>query len=94
VAWAEAAGQNQGAETFLALDIQPPSSQTELANQGSITMGMIMAGMMIFFTGAGTAESIIREDEDGTLARLFTTPTSRAAILGAKFTAYLLNILG
>ncbi len=95
VAWAEAVGQNQSAGTFLALDVQPPSSQAEPANQGSATMGAIMAGMMIFFTfftGAGTAESIIREDEEGTLARLFTTPTSRAAILGGKFAAVFVTV--
>ena len=95
VAWAEAVGQSQGAETHPALDIQPPSSQAEPVNQGSATLGAIMAGMMIFFTfftGAGTAETIIRDDEEGTLARLFTTPTSRAAILGGKFTAVFITV--
>jgi ABC-2 type transport system permease protein len=55
-----------------------------------------MAGMLVFFTfltGATTAQSILREDEEGTLARLFTTPTPRPAILAGKFTAVFLTII-
>ena len=49
-----------------------------------------MGGMTIFyafFTGTSTAQTILREDEDGTLPRLFTTPTSQATVLGGKFLA-------
>jgi len=59
-------------------------------------MGGIMAGMVIFFaffTGANTAETIIREDEEGTLARLFTTPTPQAVILGGKFAAVFITLV-
>jgi ABC-2 type transport system permease protein len=55
-----------------------------------------MAGMVIFFaffTGASTAETIISEDEGGTLGRLFTTPTSRAVILGGKFAAVFITLV-
>ena len=58
-------------------------------------VGPIMAGMLIFFVffmGANGAESIIREDEQGTLARLFTTPTSLAAILGGKFLGVVVSL--
>jgi ABC-2 type transport system permease protein len=51
---------------------------------------LIMAGMAIFFgyyTAAYTATTILKEQEEGTLARLFTTPTSKATILGGKFLA-------
>jgi len=51
--------------------------------------------MMIFFaffTGTTTAQSILREDEEGTLARLFTTPTSRNKVLVGKFLAVLLTV--
>ena len=37
-----------------------------------------MGGMMIFyafFTGASTGQTILQEEEEGTLPRLFTTPT-------------------
>jgi ABC-type Na+ efflux pump permease subunit len=43
-----------------------------------------------FFTGAAGAASLLYEQEEGTLAWLFTTPTPRAAILGGKFFAVLL----
>jgi ABC-2 type transport system permease protein len=95
-AWAEALGQSWGEEAHPALDIQPPPSKTEAASQESTIFGAVMAGMVIFFTfftGAFTAETIIREDEGGTLARLFTTPTSRAAILGGKFAAVFITLV-
>jgi ABC-2 type transport system permease protein len=55
-----------------------------------------MAGMMIFFVffmGAHGAQSILREDEDGTLQRLFTTPTAKATILGGKLVSVILALL-
>jgi ABC-2 type transport system permease protein len=55
-----------------------------------------MVAMTIFFTffmAANSAESIIREDEEGTLARMFTTPTSQAIILGGKFLAVVLTLI-
>jgi ABC-2 type transport system permease protein len=95
-AWAEALGESWGDGVHPILDIQPPPSEAEPAGQGAGMMGGIMAGMVIFFaffTGASTAETIIREDEEGTLARLFTTPTSRAAILGGKFAAGFITLV-
>jgi ABC-type Na+ efflux pump permease subunit len=56
----------------------------------------IMGGMMIFYafyTGTATAQSIIKEEEDHTLPRLFTTPTSQTAILAGKFLAVFLTVL-
>jgi ABC-2 type transport system permease protein len=58
-------------------------------------VGPIMAGMMIFyafFTGASTAQSIIREEEERTLPRLFTTPTPRTVILSGKFLSVFLTV--
>jgi len=95
-AWAEALGRSRGEGAHPALDIQPPPSKTEPVSQGAGMMGPIMAGMVIFFaffTGASTAETIIREDEVGTLARLFTTPTPRAVILGGKFAAGFITLI-
>ena len=69
----------------------PAASAANTAPQPDSTatlMARIMAGMLIFFafyTAASAAQSILTEDEEGTLARLFTTPTSRATILGGKF---------
>jgi len=57
---------------------------------------LIMGGMMVFyafFTGAASAQSILTEEEKGTLPRLFTTPTSITTILSGKFLAVLIIIL-
>ena len=66
------------------------AGKVEQPNRMLAIIGPIMAGMMIFYafyTGMTTAETILREDEEGTLPRLFTTPTSRTAILVGKFVA-------
>jgi ABC-type Na+ efflux pump permease subunit len=59
-------------------------------------IGSIMGGMMImyaFFTGSSTAQSILKEEEERTLPRLFTTPTPQVAILSGKFLAVFLTVL-
>jgi ABC-type transport system involved in multi-copper enzyme maturation permease subunit len=59
-------------------------------------IGPIMGGMMIFYafyTGFATAQSILREEEERTLPRLFTTPTPQASILTGKFLAVFLTVL-
>jgi hypothetical protein len=56
----------------------PSAGESESADPIQQMMGLTMAGQMIFFaffTGAYAMMSILREDEEGTLARLFTTPT-------------------
>ena len=48
----------------------------------------VMAAMMIFFvffSGAYGASAVLREQEEGTLQRLATTPTSTATQLGGRF---------
>jgi ABC-2 type transport system permease protein len=53
-------------------------------------IGPILAGMMIFFAffvGALAAQSILREQEQGTLARLYRTPLPARLILFGKFAA-------
>jgi ABC-type Na+ efflux pump permease subunit len=55
-----------------------------------------MGGMMVFyafFTGTSTAQSILKEEEERTLPRLFTTPTSQAEILNGKFLAVFMTVL-
>jgi ABC-2 type transport system permease protein len=59
-------------------------------------LGPIMGGMMVFFafiTGTSSAESLLREQEEGTLPRLFTTPTSQTTILSGKFLSVFLTVL-
>lgn len=77
-------------------DSQPSSGMhTKQSFVGGI-FGPVMAGMLIFFvfyTGAVTAQSIVQEDEEGTLARLSTTPTPPIVILGGKLASVFLMVL-
>ncbi|RPJ28190.1 MAG: ABC transporter permease [Chloroflexi bacterium] len=82
------------------LDVRAPSGdQPSAAEESQNAMlgivGPIMAGMMIFyafFTGASTAQSILKEEEERTLPRLFTTPTPQATILTGKFLSVFLTV--
>ncbi|NTV37549.1 MAG: ABC transporter permease, partial [Anaerolineaceae bacterium] len=66
-------------------------------NQGLQTMfAGILAGQMIFFafySGAYASMSILKEGEEGTLPRLFTTPTHRTTILTGKVLAVFMTVL-
>lgn len=76
--------------------VAPSAGETETANPIQKVMGLTMAGQMIFFaffTGAYSMMSILREDEEGTLARLFTTPTDRTSILTGKFVAVFITVI-
>ncbi len=58
-------------------------------------LALALTGQIIFFgffTGAYAMMSILKEQEEGTLARQFTTPTSRTLILGGKFLAVLFMV--
>lgn len=70
----------------------PPGGQVE-NNELAELLALILGGMMVFyafFTGANVLHSILAEEENGTLQRLFTTPTPRATIFGGKLLAALL----
>jgi ABC-2 type transport system permease protein len=78
--------------------IQPTEGQVEddQGNPLQTILRSIMAGMMIFyafFTGTSAAQTILQEEENGTLARLFTSPTSSTTILNGKFLAGFLMII-
>jgi ABC-2 type transport system permease protein len=88
--WAAALGESQreeGASSLL--DIEHVADGEGETNAGvAMVIGLIMSGMMVFyvfFTGATASQSILQEEEAGTLPRLFTTPTPRWMILGGKF---------
>lgn len=75
--------------------VAPAAGEAATTNSPQKLMGLVMAGQMIFFaffTGAYAMMSILREDEEGTLARLFTSPTSRTAILTGKFLAVVVTV--
>jgi ABC-2 type transport system permease protein len=92
--------QNDDPEKAL-LDIRSPASRPVDHSSETSTMllriiGPIMAGMMVFYafyTATSTAQSILREEEERTLPRLFTTPTSQATILTGKFLAVFMTVL-
>jgi len=76
--------------------VAPSAGETETANPIQKIMGLTMAGQMIFFAFFSSAYamlSIIQESEDGTLARLFTTPTDRTSILTGKFAAVFMLVI-
>lgn len=73
----------------------PASENTSSQPTTKQIMGLVMAGQMIFFgfyTGAFAMMSILTEQEEGTLARLFTTPTHHTYILAGKFLAVVLTV--
>jgi ABC-2 type transport system permease protein len=58
-------------------------------------VGPIMGAMMVFyafFTGTSTAQSILKEEEERTLPRLFTTPTRQATILTGKLLSVFMTV--
>jgi ABC-2 type transport system permease protein len=76
--------------------VSPSAGETETADPLQKMMGLTMAGQMIFFaffTAGNAMLSILKESEEGTLARLFTTPTDRTSILTGKFLAVFITVL-
>jgi len=74
----------------------PSAGENETTDPIQKMMGLTMAGQMIFFaffTGAYSMMSILNESEEGTLARLFTTPTNRTSILTGKFVAVFITVI-
>lgn len=89
--WSMQLGQSLEQGALPSIAIRAPQGEASAAASsgfGAQLLAATMAGQLIFFafyTGAHAAQSILREDEEGTLPRLFTTPTARASILGGKF---------
>jgi len=73
------------------------SSDERPGNNGMMGMiSFVMGGMTIFFaffTGASLIQTILTEEENGTMQRLFSTPTSQSTILYGKFIATAATIL-
>jgi ABC-type Na+ efflux pump permease subunit len=82
------------------LDVRAPANgkkneAEESQNLMLNIIGPIMGGMMVFYafyTGASTAQSILKEEEERTLPRLFTTPTSQATILTGKLLSVFMTV--
>lgn len=79
-----------------ALMMTAPTGKTSSENPVQQMLGLMMAGQMVFFaffTGAYSMMSILEENEEGTLARLFTLPLNRTTILTGKFLAVFLMLI-
>ena len=90
-----AEGQQGGSNPLLEIR-SPAASETGATDTQTNIISMIMAGMMVFyvfFTGAASAQSLLEEEEAGTLPRLFTTSTSHSAILGGRLIATLVTLI-
>jgi len=96
--WATELGEAHQDGANPLLDVQSTGDAGEEGTE-SLTQKILsttMVGMMIFyafFTAANASESILREEEAGTLPRLFTTPTPQSTILGGKLLAVFVTIL-
>jgi len=94
-AQAAAAAQEyvQWSQKALTAQVVPPAASGPAGGELSAIMGAVMTSMLlffVFFTGASAAQSLVREREEGTLARLAATPTRPATILAGKSLAILL----
>ncbi len=85
--------QSQNPATLL--NVQNPAGEQVAGFASASMISMMMTGMTVFyvfFTGASSAQSLLTEEEKGTLPRLFTTPTHQSNILGGKFLSGVLMI--
>jgi ABC-2 type transport system permease protein len=95
--WARELGELRASRQHPLIAVQPLPSKAAPTNLLADLAGKILAGQLIFFsfyTAAAAAQSIITEEEQKTLPRLFTTPSPRTAILAGKFIATFALVLG
>lgn len=89
-AWAYGLGAGRQESSPL-LDMRAPGEAgTPAADLRLAIVSSIMAGMMafyVFFSGASSAETLLAEEEGGTLARILTTPTPVRDVLGGRLIA-------
>lgn len=90
------AATQTGDPAAILLDVRAVGAAPAAANPLLGIITPIMGGMMIFYafyTGAATAQSILKEEEEQTLPRLFTTPTPQGVILTGKLLSVFLTVL-
>jgi ABC-2 type transport system permease protein len=97
IEWVQATSHSHAGTAIAPLiQLESPAGRPTAAMTSSGMIGPIIAGMIVFFvffTGANGASMLIQEQEDGTLARLFTTPTHLTTILGGKFLFVLVTLV-
>lgn len=74
--------------------VAPSSESADQSLLQSIMTGIMGAQLIffVFFTGSTFAQSLLKENEEKTLSRIFTTPTSMTQILAAKILGAMLMI--
>ncbi len=93
LSWVNAQSEQQSAGS--AIDVQSIENHTPVQDADSIIFGSITAAMMIFyvfFTGSAVAQSIIAEEHEGTLRRLFSAPITIRTILTGKVIGSVLTL--
>ena len=79
-----------------AIVVTSPAVSGESKDSFQSMIGLVMSGQLIFFsffTGAYAMMTILQDSEEGTLARMFSTPTNRTTILAGKFLAVLFTVI-
>jgi ABC-2 type transport system permease protein len=87
-----AAGGDEG----VVIEARAPSLPGSASSNDPGITGIVLAGQLVLFTFFGAsiaARTILVEQEEGTLARLFTTPATRGSVLGGKFLLAYLTVL-
>ncbi|NLV71790.1 MAG: ABC transporter permease [Actinobacteria bacterium] len=93
---AAAYAQTAQTEPPVVLEARGPVVASAETEKRPNVASQVLVGMMLFFMlfGAATpARSVLDEHRQGTLPRLFTTPTPRSLILGGKYVAVFLVVL-
>lgn len=93
---AEAFAAAAQSDAVITLDERAPQVTGVQEQKRPNVASQVLVGMMLFFMmfGAGVpARSILDEHREGTLSRLFTTPTPRGVILGGKYISVFLVVL-
>lgn len=90
------AASSQYTDPNVLLNVHPPAGvQSQEVPLLLRIIGPIMGGMLVFYafyTATASAESLLQEDEKGTLQRIFTTPTPQSSVLAGKLLAVLLTV--
>lgn len=93
----QTASEDEGLQNTTIEVIAPTELNGEETTLMDTIMRSIMGGMLIFYafyTGTNIAETILQEEENGTLSRLFISPTDVRTILNGKFLAgFLMTIV-
>jgi ABC-2 type transport system permease protein len=96
IATAQAYGAAAAGDEGVALDPRGPVIPGAEDRPDPNVASQVLVGMMIFFMffgGATAARSILDEHRQGTLFRLFTTPTRRTVVLSGKYVGVFVVVL-